>query len=230
MTPEPVPATLSAIAARARASYRTVEQMVVAAIREGILSGVLEPGARLRQETLAGELGVSRVPVRSALRKLESEGLVESAPHRGSVVRILEAEEIAETYELRVLLETFALRSAIRRITPDELDELSRLADEIDARAPGEAWLEVTEQFYRRLYEIAAKPLTADIIGRLRANVGRYWLSLKVLHGEGSTHRVIVEAMAAGDPIVAEQWLTDHLTQVSKELQRRIHAQQPRLE
>lgn len=217
--------SLESIAAGARSGYTTVEEMVVTALREAILSGALEPGGRLRQEMLAEALDVSRVPVRAALRKLEAEGLVVSAPHRGSVVRVLEPEEIRETYELRIVLETFVLRSVIERITPEEIEELLALAEEIDGDAEGDAWLTSTERFYEHLYVIAGLPLTADIIHRLRANVGRYWLSLKVLQHEGATHRVIIDAIRKGDPARAERWLTDHLTRVSKELQRRVAEQ-----
>lgn len=217
--------SLGQIADGSKARYTTVEEMVVSAIREAIISGVFVPGERLRQEMLAEALDVSRVPVRGALRKLEAEGLVVSSPHRGSTVRVLEADEIRETYDLRILLETFALQSAIERITPEEVEELSALADEIDGDSEGDDWLTSTEQFYLHLYSIAGQPLTAEIILKLRASVGRYWLSLKVLQHEGSTHRVIIDAIRAGDPVMAEQWLTDHLTKVSKELQRRVKAQ-----
>lgn len=217
--------SLESIAASAKIRYTTVEEMVVSAIREAILSGALEPGSRLRQERLAGALDVSRVPVRAALRKLEAEGLVASSPHRGSSVRVLEPEEIRETYDLRILLETFVLRSAIERITPDEIQELSTLADEIDGDTKGDEWLTSTEVFYQRLYSIAGQPLTSDIILKLRANVGRYWLSLKVLEHEGATHRVIVDAIREGDPTSAEAWLADHLGRVSKELQHRVRQQ-----
>ena len=202
--------------------FRTAEEMVVSVLRESILLGALAPGHRLRQESLAEELGVSRVPIRAALRHLESEGLVVSVPHKGAMVRRLEPEEIAETYELRILLETHALRAAVERVTAEEVGELQALADEIDRLTPGDDWLDATEAFYMRLYEIAGRPLTADLIARLRTNVGRYWLSLKVLHHEGFTHRVIVDAIAAGDSTEAEAWLVDHLTLVSKELQRRV--------
>ena len=214
--------SLESIAGGAKTQYTTVEEMVVSAIREAILSGALEPGGRLRQERLAEALDVSRVPVRAALRKLEAEGLVISSPHRGSSVRVLEPDEIRETYELRTLLETFVLRSVIERITPDEIEELSELADDIDGDARGEEWLTSTEVFYQRLHSIAGQPLTSEIILKLRANVGRYWLGLKVLEHEGATHRVIVDAIREGDPTSAERWLADHLGKVSKELQRRV--------
>lgn len=217
--------TIEDIARSARSRYRTVEDMVVAAIREAILSGVYRPGDKLPQEKLAQTLGASRIPVRAALRQLEAEGLVVFSPHRGATVRTLGPEDIAEIYALRVLLETFALRSAIDHITPEEIDELAVIADELDAHHEGEEWLELRQRFYDRLYTIAARPLTAEIITKLRADVGRYWLSLRVVDRHaGDEHRVIIDAIRAGNVEQAEHWLSEHLGQVSSELQRRVKA------
>jgi DNA-binding GntR family transcriptional regulator len=214
--------TIEEIAEAAQTSYRTVEEMVVAAIREAVLSGVYGPGEKLPQEQLAQALGVSRIPVRSALRQLEAEGLVAFAAHRGATVRALDPAEVEEIYELRILLETFALEAAIELITPDQLDELESIADRIDRTEEGADWLELREDFYDRLYTIAKRPLTGELIAKLRNDVGRYWLSVRLLdHGSGG-HRVIVDAMRRGDPAAAEAWLTEHLTEVSRELRRRL--------
>jgi DNA-binding GntR family transcriptional regulator len=225
MTDTQLDNTIERIAERVRSHYRTVEEMVTAAIREAVLSGIYGPGEKLPQEHLAESLGVSRIPVRAALKQLEAEGLVVFVPHRGATVRELEATDIAEIYELRILLETFALRSATQLITPEELDELERIAEELDRVDEGPGWLALRERFSDRLYAIAKRPLTAEIIAKLRADVGRYWLSLRLSdHGSGG-HRVIVDAMRRRDPEAAESWLTEHLTEVSSELQRRIAEQ-----
>ena len=80
----------------------------------------------------------------------------------------------------------------------------------------------LTEQLYERIYIIADRPLTADIVARLRASVGRYWLGLRVVPHHHSTHGVIVDAIRAGDSTHAEEWISAHLTKVSTELQQRI--------
>ena len=116
------------LATRAHRRYSTVQEAATAAIRDAILSGVFGPGDRLRQEYLARELMVSRVPVAAALRTLETEGLVVSVPHRGATVRIVEPAEVDEIYRLRIALESFALRAAVSRITADEVEELAELA------------------------------------------------------------------------------------------------------
>jgi DNA-binding GntR family transcriptional regulator len=205
--------------ARAHSRYTTVE--AAAALRDAILTGVFQPGQRLRQQRLAEDLMMSRIPVVSALRTLEREGLVTLIPHRGATVRILEPTEIEETYQIRILLEIFALRKALGRITPQETEELADLAREVDGSEDGDRAAGLTEQFYQRIYTIADCPLTADIVSRRRANVGRYWLGLRVGSRHHPAHSVIVEAIRSGDSARAEHWITDHLTRVSTELQQR---------
>lgn len=214
--------TFGQLAAQAHKRHSTVEEAVTAAIREAILTGVVLPGDRLRQARLADELMVSRVPVVAALRTLEAEGLVVYVPHRGASVRIIEAGELEETYQLRILLEVFALRKAIKRITDEEVEELAALAREIDDAGDGERRRILTERLYQFIYTAAGCSVTSVIVGRLRANVGRYWLGLRVVPHEHSSHNVIVDAIRARDSAQAEQWISDHLTKVSAELQQRI--------
>ncbi len=201
-----------------------MQEAATAAIRDAILAGVFLPGDRLRQEHLARELMVSRVPVAAALRALETEGLVESVPHRGATVRIVEPAEVDEIYRLRVVLESFALRSAVGRITAVEVEELADLAQQSDEAGDGEGALVLTDQLYDRLYTIGNCPLTADIVRRLRANVGRYWRGLRVVPHDHSPHRVLVDAIRSGDSARGEEWIASHLAKVSSELQHRIVA------
>lgn len=214
--------TMPEIAMRMQGRYRTAEEVAVAAIRQAILAGVYPPGAKLRQEELAEALGISRIPVRAALRQLDAQGLVIFAPHRGASVKALEPGNIDEIYRLRIILETFALREAVDRIDAEQLAELSDLADELDVHPEGPAWLELRQEFYRKLYSVAGTDRTSALITKLRSDVGRYWLSLKVVHQKGSEHRMIIDAIRSGHPASAERWLADHLSRVSHELQRLV--------
>jgi DNA-binding GntR family transcriptional regulator len=217
------PRTLEDLAFDARRAYQTVEDMVHHVVREGILGGIYKPGERLPQDRIAEIMGVSRIPVRAALRRLEAEGFVDFVAHKGATVRSLSPKEIAEIYDLRALLETYALRAAASQVTKEELDEFEQLAQRLDGTTDPDEWVEVRQQFYERLYEIADRPRTTELIAKLRADVGRYWLMQRVTEGhEGQSHTVIVEALRDGSPIAAEEWLQDHLTDVSKELQRRV--------
>jgi DNA-binding GntR family transcriptional regulator len=99
----------------------TVVDQVADALRARILSGGLPEGRQLRQETLAAELGVSRIPLREAFRRLEAEGLLTIAPHRGAVVSVLSLEEIAELFDLRAMIEPDLIARACRALTDCEL-------------------------------------------------------------------------------------------------------------
>lgn len=213
---------LEALASAAQRSYRTVEDMVHEVIREAIVTGAYQPGDRLPQDSIAESIGVSRIPVRAALRSLEAEGFVVLEPHRGATVRALSAAEIAEIYELRALLEAHAIRAIAERITDEELDEVEQLADAMDRAEGVEAWDVARSEFYGRLYDIAEKPHTAELIRRLRADVGRYWKLRRLSEDHDHGHDVIVKALREGRPEDASAWLEQHFDDLSEKLRRMI--------
>src|SRR5437899_9647281 len=90
-------------------------------IREAIIDGRLEPGRRLKEEELARELGISRTPVREALLMLQAEDLIVATPNRGATVRVHDANDLHDLYELRALLEGYATRRAAERISKREV-------------------------------------------------------------------------------------------------------------
>src|SRR5262245_28054724 len=109
---------------------QTIASMTITALRERILRGDYPEGEPLRQDAIADELGVSRIPVREALRQLEAEGLVTFSPHRGAVVSSLSLEEIDELFELRADIECDLLRRAIPRMTEEQLERATDVLDE----------------------------------------------------------------------------------------------------
>jgi DNA-binding GntR family transcriptional regulator len=201
--------------------FRTVGDMVYEVLREGILKGVFQPGERMRQDQLAEAIGVSRIPVRSALMQLESEGLITFNPYRGAVVNKLSAKEMREIYELRALLEAHALRKAVGVMTPERLAHLEQLAIELNAIKDGEEFLTRRNEFYRELYDHDLQARTVGLIERLRAEAGRYWLERKVDYvsrpGQRD-HLHLIEFIKAGDIEAAVVWLQEHLQRVCDEL------------
>ncbi len=123
------PGDFRSIVERNGRRFRTVGDMAYEVIREGILQGAFKPGERLRQDQLATAIGVSRIPVRSALLQLESEGLITFEPYRGAVVNSLSADDVRAIYEIRGVLEAHAMHKAmvdhVRR--PGERDHLQVL-------------------------------------------------------------------------------------------------------
>ena len=210
---------LPELAAAMRGSFSTVEDMTKAFIRGAIMKGIFRPGQRLQQDAIADILGVSRMPVRASLRQLESEGLVTFHAHRGATVTALTKGQVAEIYELRVLLETFALEKAMEAIDDERLAELAALAEEMDVAVDPSDWLEQRQRFYGRLYSFAGRPETLALVRRLRAFVGPYLLLRRVVE-EPHGHLGILDLVRAGDPEAAKVWLAEHLQKVSIELQK----------
>lgn len=147
----------------------TVTELVVQALRRAILEGALAGGAAVRQEEVARQFGVSRVPVREALLKLEGEGLVETLPRRGVVVTMLSTEGFEEILEMRIALESLALERAAPRFTSSDTNAALELVQEARndmlASANPDAnqelasrWGDMNWEFHRRLYAPAARP------------------------------------------------------------------------
>jgi DNA-binding GntR family transcriptional regulator len=222
-------ASLESVVARLSRGYRSIGDMVYEVLREALLSGALSPGERLRQEALATAIGVSRLPVRAALVRLQAEGLVEFYPRRGYVVQSLTHREITEIYELRGLLETYALRKSMATMTPQRVDRLRELAAQLDAEPEGDQFLDKRVGFYRELYDTANAPRTTELIEGLRSSVGRYLLGWRVSHsGTGhATHSQLVEHVANGDVEAAESWLRQHLQEVSAGVDNLLYGDTP---
>jgi DNA-binding GntR family transcriptional regulator len=201
--------------------FRTVADMAYETIREGILTGVFKPGERLRQDQLAEAIGVSRIPVRSALLKLESNGLVTFHPYRGAVVNTLSVNELREIYEIRGVLEAHALRKAMNAMTPGRLERLEQLAVELNAVEGSDEFLRRRTDFYRELYDHEHQPQIVALIERLREDAARYMVERNLDYarrpGERD-HAQVLNFLQTGDVEGALRWLADHLERVCEQL------------
>jgi DNA-binding GntR family transcriptional regulator len=212
---------LVAIIDAARSENVTAQDVVLVSVRQAILSGVLGPGARLRQEELADVFGTSRIPVREALRALEYEGLVTSVPHRGFTVTALDADDVEEVYDLRILLESEAVRLALPLLTDEDLDDLEKLFRVMqDADSPDDQ-LAAREQFYLRLYSVTGRPRLVGLIVRLRAEVARVLRWATIQHSS-SIHEHFFEAVRVGDADRAVAHLAGHYHRVAVLIRRYI--------
>ncbi len=148
----------------------TAQDAVLAALREDILTGVLEPGDQLVQEALAERYGVSRVPLREALKMLESEGQVVNHPHRGYFVSELSVADLREVYHLRGLLERAALTAAVPLLDEVDIEDIARLGDDVAAVAQdGDvlAMAEANRRFHFALFDAAAMPRLSRLLRQL---------------------------------------------------------------
>jgi DNA-binding GntR family transcriptional regulator len=176
-------------------------------IRERILDGTYPEGEQLRQDVLAADLGVSRIPVREALRQLEAEGFVTFNPHRGAVVSTLSIAEIEELFALRTKLEGELLRRAVPLLSDDDFGRAEEILDEYEAAFRDRdvaAWGDLNWQFHSTLYSAANRPVTLGVVERLHLHANRYArMQLALTHGESRAqeeHRAIVAAARTGTP------------------------------
>ena len=196
----------------------TLANMTLVAIRERILNGSHPEGEPLRQDAIADELGVSRIPVREALRQLEAEGLVSFHPHRGAVVSSLSLDEIDEVFSLRAVVETGLLRTSIPVLTDEHLARAEEILVRYDLALQTHdivAYGEMNWQFHSTLYAPAERPITMGIVQRLHQQADRYLrMQLALTHGENRAsleHRAILEAARAHDVNQATVLLRKHI-------------------
>ena len=217
--PHPAPADRTATAARILPIKRqTLTGMTADVLRERILHGAYPEGEPLRQDAIAEDLGVSRIPVREALRQLEAEGLVTFNPHRGAVVSTLSLREIDELFELRALIELDLFRRAIPRIAKEDVTRAKEVLDAYEtALRNGDvaAWGEMNWQFHSTLFAPADRPFTLGVAQKLHHQCDRYLrMQLALTHGElraNAEHRAILLAVRKGDARRASDLLRDHI-------------------
>lgn len=173
--PPPSPGLGSAArAASGRLVRKTAVELVVDELRSRILSGQLAPGSALRQEALADELGVSRIPLREAMRLLSSEGLVDVYPHKGAYVSMLSKDEVREFFDLRLRLEPWLFHEAAMRTSIAELDRAERLVHKMDDVGAAQ-WGALNWELHELLYSAAERPAAMSIVRALHEKSERYF-------------------------------------------------------
>ncbi|WP_395358942.1 GntR family transcriptional regulator [Streptomyces sp. YH02] len=196
---------------------QTAQQFVLEELRRAITSGELRPGGQIRQDALAARFEVSRVPLREALKALEAEGLVVHHIHRGYFVAELSLADLEEIYRIRELLETEAVRLAVRRM-PDGIvatleriqREVERAADEGDVPAMAAA----NRLFHFTLVEASGMPRLVRLIATLWDSTDAY-RSLYYTedpHRKQAVreHRAVISALRHGDEDATVHWLDEH--------------------
>lgn len=196
-------------------TFPTKQAMVLAALRESILSGRLRPGERVVIDEVARRFGVSIIPVREAMRQLEAEHLVTSQPHVGPVVTGFDEEAAAELFTLLECLELAAARHAIVRATEEDLADLARAAETVD-RSAAARWEEANARFHARFAACAHMPRIAEHLAAVSAEWERlYRLRYRDtaapdrIRAEGE-HRVLLAALKQRDLPALEAVIREH--------------------
>ena len=209
---------------------KTAVEMVTDELRHRIHSGELAPGSALRQEALADQLGVSRIPLREAMRLLSSEGLVDLVPHRGSYVSMLSVDEVREFFDLRRRLEPWLFHAASLVISEPELDRAESLVSRMDDCSANE-WGALNWQLHELLYRPANRPQALGIVRALHAKSERY-LRFQVVNADirsqaHDEHMALIELCRKRRADIAsvtlEQHISDAAVQIVSIITRRLH-------
>lgn len=195
-------------------------------LRRAILDGRYAPGARVRQEDLAGQHGASRVPVREALRMLESEGLVTLVANTGAWVSQLSLAECQEMYQIRERIEPLLLRYSIPNLPRQEVDRLELLVEAMERSTDGEQFLRLDREFHLLSYSAADTSVLSDMVEQLWNRTQHYRRAFtQVFRSEGDRsahhdHHLLVHAIRRDDLDEAERVLHDHIRRTRLELAR----------
>lgn len=206
-------------------SYYAVKESVATRIRKLILNRTLRPGERLVQSELAEQLGVSRTPIREALHKLESDGLVKLSPNKGASVADLSLSELEDIYSIRIAIEGYGAFLAAERITEEVLERLEALLRQMkEVFEQVDRWrlLDVNREFYAvlyscadrpRLYELIMKHLDmADLYRRMAFAIDHYYRHTIADHEE------LLATFRQHDPEAAERLTRNQLQQTLSNL------------
>lgn len=187
-------------------------------VLDAIMSGELEPGMRVPTEAVAENLGISRMPVRDALRQLEGDGAVTIIANRGASVAEYAPGEVIEIIEMRAVLEALAARLALPRIKATEFSELEHLHWRMEQVSDDlSAWIAAHDDFHNYLTECSLKPLLIQQTQRMRLMLRpyfrTYYAKSRELEIAGLEHQSLIDAVKAGDAEALEQKVRAHVRQ-----------------
>jgi len=202
---------------------KTLRELTLEKMREAIWSGHFKPGERLVERSLCDQLDVSRSVVREVLRHLEAEGLVESIPQQGPVVATISAEDAAQIYEIRALLEGHAARLCAQKASDGALKKLAELNAQTQtafARGDHAAVLSRTRAFYEMLFLEAGMTMAWEVVQSLNSRISRLraiTIAAKGRKAETAAEMArIVEALQKRDPQAAQEASQAHVRRVAQ--------------
>lgn len=196
----------------------SLSDAVVRIILDALLAGELVPGSRIVEADLAEKTGISRGPVREALRQLEGEGILNSTPSHGTYVTNWTAETVRDAFSLREMLECFAIERAVKRVTPEEISMLRRTVTEMADSAEKSdltGMLRADTRFHEQLFGMSGSPLVQRMLNQLH----RQLYSIMAMNATfaqnravmASQYAAIVDCIEKGDVQGASTSLAEHI-------------------
>lgn len=196
----------------------TRQELVANKLREAILRGHLRPGQRLDLDEITELLGVSKSPVREAIRTLAAEGLVQVIPHRGVSIPERSNEEIEEIYSIRCVLEGMAARLAVPQLDALALDNLEKILVAMENTVDPEQWIALNSEFHGSIYLSARRPRLLAMIDQLRnssaAHIRQFITTSGYIQAAAQDHRAIFQACVNRNEADAERLTQEHLLAV----------------
>lgn len=203
--------------------YLTASAFVEMALRKAILAGRLPGGMPLRQEDLAVAFGVSRMPVREALRKLEAQALLDFVPHKGAVVTEISAADAADIYATRMVLEPATFERSIPALDAPAFTCAEELLTEMDSEQDQARMGELNRRFHMTLYSAAGSQRLIALTESCLASFDRYLRFHLAANGPAhllqNEHRAMLEAAQARDTTKATEILRTHIETAAKTIQ-----------
>lgn len=205
--------------------FKPLREIVFENLREAILEGKLEPGQRMMEIQLAEQLGVSRTPVREAIRKLELEGLVIMIPRKGAYVADVSIKDIMEVLEIRVVIEGLAASLAVERMTDEELDELEMLFYQFKQcyqKDDIEGMIQKDVEFHERIFASARNNKLMQISQGLSEQIYRFRVTYISEYNKAKElveeHQAILEALAQRNAEKVYEYATKHIENVGSHM------------
>lgn len=198
--------------------YKPLRDVVFENLREAILEGKVKPGQRLMEVQLAEQLGVSRTPVREAIRKLELEGLVVMLPRKGAYVANMSLKDIIDVLEIRASLEGLAASLASERISPEDIKKLENIAKDFEQSTNNsdvDTLLRKDVEFHECIFKATNNKKLHQLITSLWEQVYRFRVTYISDYDSSvniiSEHKLILEAIKKGDTELAKKYATQHI-------------------
>lgn len=209
--------------------YLPLRDVVFNTLRRAILKGELKPGERLMEITLADKLGVSRTPIREAIRKLELEGLVVMAPRKGAKVASITERDLNDVLEVRKGMEVLAISLACKRITREELEKLETIEQSFQKLIESGNLTELAEmdvKFHDTIYQATNNQRLVQLLNNLREQMYRYRMEylkdIAVRRTLAEEHKAICRALRERDEQQAEEYVSIHIDNQQKAIIRSL--------
>lgn len=202
---------------------KSLTTLIFDRVRDEIINGDYNPGDKLIENRLAKELGVSRTPVREALKQLELDGLVESIPNRGVIVKGISDQDIYDIYTVRISIETIAARWAVERMTEKDLEELEEIYDLMEfftSKKNAKRIFELNTEFHEKIYSSTKSRFLENILRDFQLFIKS--TRLESLKTEGrldkalNEHKEILNALKDRDADLACEYIKEHIQTARK--------------